>query len=157
MENSFSKEMKRVALLEAMGGSNLKSDQGSYIFKTILHPLFNIHIFIRQTYLNTSGNHGCIWISQWLNGLLILPIHNPPPPPNSYEYLAIRITDFSDPRKLPPLHPLPRGFYTDATSLEETKLWNKRDLPSEDSEITVVVSSVPDNIERVFLWIASTL
>ena len=58
MGNSFAQEMKIVALLEAMGGPNLRSNQGSSIFKKILHLLFNIHVLIRKNYLNTSEKPG---------------------------------------------------------------------------------------------------
>ena len=57
---------------------------------------------------------------------------------------------FSDPRKLPPVPYLPCGFYPDAISLEEIKVWNKRGLFSEGSNITVVVSSITDNLDKVF-------
>ena len=58
-------EMKRVALLEFMGGSNLRLNQSSSIFKKILHLILNLHIFIQQTYLNKIGKPGCKWIIQW--------------------------------------------------------------------------------------------
>ena len=68
VEKGFSQEMNRVAITEAIGGWNLRSKQSSYIFKAILHPLFNLHVLIRKIYVNTSGNNGCKWISQWENG-----------------------------------------------------------------------------------------
>ena len=57
---------------------------------------------------------------------------------------------FPDPRKLPPFHPLPSGFYPAATSLEEIKLRKKRGSPSEGSDIAADVISVVDNPERDF-------
>ena len=60
-----------------------------------------------------------------------------------------RITDFSEPRKLLPDPPLPRGLSPSVTILGGIKSWNKSGLPSEGSDITVVVSSVADNLERV--------
>ena len=43
---------------------------------------------------------------------------------NSYKYPARRMTDFSDPRKFPPVPILTHGLYPAATSMEKIKLWN---------------------------------
>ena len=47
-------------------------------------------------------------------------------------------------------------MYTFATSMEAIKIWKKKGSNSEGSEITTVVSSVADNLERVFLALAYT-
>ena len=57
---------------------------------------------------------------------------------------------FPDPGKLPPIPSLPFRLSTASTSLEAIKFWNKRGSPSEGIGITVVVSSVTDNIDVVF-------
>ena len=90
--------MKRVALLEAMGGSNFKPNQGSSIYKKILHMILDIHVLIQQTHLNTSGKPGSKWISQWTNGKFKNPDINKIK--TSYEYPDGMITDFSEPIKI---------------------------------------------------------
>ena len=53
--------------------------------------------------------------------------------------------------------PLPSLWvYPDAISLEEIKVWNKRGLSSEGNNITVVVSSITDNLDKVFSGLTAT-
>ena len=44
VENGFAQEIKRASLFESIGGSNLKTNQGSYIFNTILQMIFNLRV-----------------------------------------------------------------------------------------------------------------
>ena len=37
---------------------NMASESSQSIFKTILHPILNIHVFIQQVYRNKSGKPG---------------------------------------------------------------------------------------------------
>ena len=73
---------------------------------------------------------------------------------NSYQYPAGRITDFSETIRIPIFHPLTHELSHDVRSLESTKSWKKSGSPSEGSEKTVLVSSVANNLERVFLGLA---
>ena len=63
---------------------------------------------------------------------------------------------FPEPRKLPPISPLLCGLSPTETSIQAIKLWKEKGSPLEGSEITVVVSSVTDNLERVFLGLMYT-
>ena len=92
MHNGFEQEMKRVALLETMGGVNLKSNQGPSIFKTILFLLFNIHVLY--------GKHNKIQLeSLVVNGefsgqMEEMFYQDMNKIKNSYEWTARSVTDF---------------------------------------------------------------
>ena len=95
VEKFFAQEINIVAILEFIWLFIIHLVVGSYIFKKILKLLFNIIFLKRQTYLNTSGNPGFKWRSQWKNEGIFLPRHQNIK--NNYEYPAGRITDFPDP------------------------------------------------------------